>query len=95
MSRVNAVSWRDLGGASWFGDDAVQARVRAWLFFSLVVCFGGILAAVWVASVHWFQQKPTYDWPGLALILQNITLFVSAMLFRFAKPFDEHAYASL
>jgi len=95
--RVNVVSWRDLGGASWgsWGDDAVQARVRAWLFFSLVVCFGGILASIWVASVHWFQQKPTYDWPGLALILQNVTIFVSAMLFRFAKPLEENAYSAL
>lgn len=91
------VNWRDLGsswGSGW-GEDAVQARVRAWLFFSLVVCFGGILASIWVASVHWFQQKPKSDWPGLALILQNVAIFISAMAFRFAKPMDNDAYSAL
>lgn len=92
---VNAVQWRDLGGMSWGWEDAVQTRSRLWLFFSLIVCFGGIIAALWAGTVHWFQQKPTTDWPGLALILQNIIIFLAAMLYRFAKPFDENDYSSI
>lgn len=89
------MNWRDLGEMSFWGGDGVQARVRLWLFFSLVVCFGGIIAAVWVASVHWFQASPQYDWPGIALILQNFTIFVAAMMYRFAKPFEENSYSAL
>jgi len=96
---VNVVNWRDLGGFNWgWAEDGVQARVRAWLFFALVVCFGGIIAAVWVASVHWFgkEQPPVYTYPGFALIFQNLILFLATMLFRFAKPMDDgNAYSSI
>ena len=30
-----------------------------------------------------------YKWPGVALILQNVLIFVSALLYRFSKPVEE------
>lgn len=92
---VNVVNWRDLGGMNWsWSEDAVQARVRAWLFLSLVVCFGGMIGATWAAIAHWFDNHPRYEWPGAALIVQNVLIFVAAMLYRFAKPFDD-GYSAL
>jgi hypothetical protein len=109
------VSWQDLGGFSWGADDGRQKLVRAWFFVSLIISFGSIIAALWIAIDHWFnasvvpqpdppapQPEPPapspddplgpslppsqslldevvthYNWPGVALILQNLLIFFS------------------
>jgi len=94
---VNVVSWKDLGGFNWgFSEDAVQTRVRVWLFLSLVIAFGGIIGAIWSAVEHWFNMnpKPDHEWPGIALILQNVLIFVSSMLYRF-KTSDTDGYEAV
>lgn len=113
--------------------------VRAWFFISLIISFGAIIAALWIAIEHWFNAVPQpapipgptpapgpsptpepvpgpmlppsqsmldevvahYNWPGVALILQNVLIFLSyvtshnnllssyrlrALLYRFARP---------
>jgi hypothetical protein len=44
----------------------------------LVIAFGGIIAALWIAIEHWFNHipAPTYIYPGFALIFQNIFIFL-------------------
>lgn len=132
--RLNVVSWSDLGGMSWGADDGRQKMVRVWFFISLIISFGAIIAAMWIAIDHWFNGAPQpqpepqpqpapspspepfpgpslppsqnmldevvqhYNWPGVALILQNVLIFFSyvatfywnsqssALLYRFAKP---------
>jgi len=98
---INAVSWTDLQGFG-FGslDDDVQKRARLWLFFSFTLSFGCVIAAVWIAIVHWFKRKPDAGeiftvWPGVALILQNILILFSAILYRFSKWPEDDAYASM
>jgi len=91
---VNVINWKDLGGFSWGAEDGYQTRVRVWLFLSLVVAFGGIIAAVWIASVHWFSSDAIEKWPGIALITQNLLIFLSTMLFRFNTSPSDSEYSS-
>jgi len=95
---INVVNWKDLGGFNWgVSEDSVQTRVRLWLFFSLVVGFGGVIAAIWSATDHWFNMvpKPDYEWPGIALILSNVLIFGSAMLYRFNSSTEDTGYDAL
>eukprot|EP01121_Diplochlamys_sp_Union-15-3_P019891 TRINITY_DN75_c0_g1_i4.p1 TRINITY_DN75_c0_g1~~TRINITY_DN75_c0_g1_i4.p1 ORF type:complete len:149 (+),score=23.77 TRINITY_DN75_c0_g1_i4:60-506(+) len=89
---INAVSWTDLQG---FGlgsiDDDVQKRARIWLFVSFTVGFGCLIASIWLGIDHWFipENRDKNDrytiWPGVALILQNAFILLSAVLYRFSK----------
>jgi hypothetical protein len=71
------VSWTDLDGFGFGEIDDRQKRARAWLFASFAMAFSGIIAAVWIAVVNWFNsQVPDHsDWPAIALILQNVGIF--------------------
>jgi hypothetical protein len=75
---INAVNWSDLYGLGFSSVDSELTRVRVWLFVSFVIAFGGIIAAVWIACANWFvnEQTPLTHWPGIALILQNVLIFV-------------------
>jgi hypothetical protein len=84
---INLVSWNDLNG-SVFGEEST-AKARLWLLFSFLIEFGAIAAAIWIAIAHWFQGSPKSEYPGVALIISNSLIFISAMIYRFAKPQDE------
>lgn len=68
MIMLQLVSWEDLGGSSWAAseDTGRQNRVRIFFFLSLVIAFGGIIAALWIAIEHWFNHvpAPTYIYPA-------------------------------
>jgi len=85
---INAVSWNDLNNNFLFGD-GVSTKARVWILFSFIVAFGGIAAAIWGAIAHWFQASPKSEWGGVALIIQNVLIFASAMIVRFAKPSED------
>jgi len=93
---VNIVSWRDLDSNNIFGDQ-VSARAKIFLFCAFIVCFGGIIAAIWIAAQWWFiaannfTPKPSV-YGGIALIVQNILIFLSTLLYRFAKPQEEDSF---
>eukprot|EP00028_Trichosphaerium_sp_Am-I-7-wt_P014412 CAMPEP_0168508360 /NCGR_PEP_ID=MMETSP0405-20121227/73_1 /TAXON_ID=498012 /ORGANISM="Trichosphaerium sp, Strain Am-I-7 wt" /LENGTH=139 /DNA_ID=CAMNT_0008525491 /DNA_START=53 /DNA_END=472 /DNA_ORIENTATION=+ len=88
---VNLVSWTDLDGFG-FGDDGSQKRTRFWLFGSFSIMFGALFAAVWLGIDHWFMKKDVPNsWPGIALILENVIIMCSALMYRFAKtPGDDY-----
>uniref|UniRef100_A0A6B2LPA9 Transmembrane protein 50A n=1 Tax=Arcella intermedia TaxID=1963864 RepID=A0A6B2LPA9_9EUKA len=90
---LNLVDLKDLGGISWgFAEDGRQTRIRLWFFLSLVIAFGSLIGAVWSASVHWFDARLPYQWPGVALIVQNVCIFASALLYRFNAPPQESEF---
>jgi hypothetical protein len=58
-----------------FGD-GVSTKARIWLFCSFIVAFAGIIIAVWMGIVNWFQKDPdTSVYPGVAIIIQNVAIF--------------------
>jgi len=88
---INIVSWNDLNGDFMFGD-GVSTKAKVWLFVSFIIAFGALIAGCWIGVTRWFistNPKPDSVWPGVAIILQNILIFVSATLYRFAKPEEE------
>lgn len=89
FTRINSVNWSDVEGMGLYSmDDSNQKRIRIWLLLSGVVAFGSIFAAVWIAVAHWFtnEKAPFSNWPGVALILQNVLIFLSGITYRYAKP---------
>eukprot|EP00002_Diphylleia_rotans_P004272 TRINITY_DN1307_c0_g1_i1.p1 TRINITY_DN1307_c0_g1~~TRINITY_DN1307_c0_g1_i1.p1 ORF type:complete len:147 (-),score=27.69 TRINITY_DN1307_c0_g1_i1:334-774(-) len=60
----------------------VAVKAKAWLFFSFLVLFGSLIAAIWVFVEKWGKEDPKSDWPGIALILQVAFIFLSTILYR-------------
>jgi hypothetical protein len=71
------------------GDGSYTARIRVWLFVSLVVAFGAIAAAIWMAAAQLLKPAIADKWPGAALIISNALVFASALVYRFQRAFEE------
>jgi len=84
---INAVSWNDIN-YNMFGD-SVSTKAKVWLFFSFLIAFGALIASIWIAVSYWFMRNAGSQYGGVAIIVENLLIFVSAMMYRFAKPQNE------
>jgi len=88
---MNIVSWTDLNSNGLFSE-GVSTKAKILIFVAFVLGFGCVSASIWIAVVHWFQNTetvPKTTYPGVALIVQNVLIFGSAIMYRFAKPQDD------
>jgi len=83
---INAVSWNEVNDNFMFGE-GVSTKAKIWLFFSFLLAFGSLIASIWIAVQYWFMKSNTgSQYGGVALIVENLLIFISAMMYRFAKP---------
>ena len=61
-----------------------QGKVKAFVFVSFVFSFSGRFAAIWILATEatWEQGA---DEPALRVLLQNLLLFASSLLFRVVR----------
>jgi len=90
---VNIVSWSDLNSNAIFGDQ-VSAKAKVFLFVAFIVCFAGLIAAAWIGIEYYFinQSQNTSAYGGIAIIIQNILIFVSTIMLRFSKAENEDSF---
>ena len=73
---VNIVSWSDLNSNAIFGE-SVSSRAKIFLFVAFIVCFGGIIVAVWIGVQVYFTERKDGEstYGGAAIIVQNVLIF--------------------
>ena len=64
------------------------ARVRIWLFFSFIVAFAALAAAIWLAVAQLLKPEVEQKWPGAALIVSNSLILISALVYRFQRAWE-------
>jgi len=75
------VSYEAITGSSLLDDSAVL-KARVWVFISFVLAFGGLLGSGWILFARYVVPDqstghlPSDKWPGIALFLQNILIFL-------------------
>eukprot|EP01111_Echinosteliopsis_oligospora_P009094 TRINITY_DN2604_c0_g1_i1.p1 TRINITY_DN2604_c0_g1~~TRINITY_DN2604_c0_g1_i1.p1 ORF type:complete len:150 (-),score=34.56 TRINITY_DN2604_c0_g1_i1:100-549(-) len=85
----NIVNLEAMNPYSWIAEEGVTARVRAWLFLAFVLSFGSVAASIWIMVALF--SPPETQWPGVAMILQSIFIFVSSLCFMYSKtPSDAY-----
>jgi len=86
---INAVSWNDLNDNFVFGD-GVSTKAKIWLFFAFILAFGALAGSIWIGVQYWFLSSNVgSDYGGVAVIVQNCLIFLSALMYRFSKPQNE------
>jgi len=94
---VNIISYEAISG-NGFLDDSSVLKARIWLFISFILAFGGLLGSGWILFAKYVIPSNSDDgsgsgsptlpedkWPGVALFLQNIFIFLSAIILRFGR----------
>jgi hypothetical protein len=82
----------------------VSAVQKFAVFFGFVLAFGGLFGATYLMIASYLINTPSPSqalldanlndpfmfmrWPGVAVFLQNIFIFVSNMMMRFARKSD-------
>ena len=63
-------------------DDSAVLKARDWVVISFVLAFGGLLGSGWNLFARYVVPDqstghlPSDKWPGIALFLQNILIFL-------------------
>jgi hypothetical protein len=83
---INMVSWADLNGSIF--SEGATTKARVWLFFWLLLLFGGVIACFWIAFDFDEWQGDVDQFNKAALIVHGCLILFSAMIYRFARSED-------
>jgi len=91
---VNAVSNGQLRGEA-FTDGCMGMRgARMWFFFGFLMGFGALIGASYILFGEYVVKanKDTFDpnvtYPGVAIFLQNVCIFLASIVYKFGRTED-------
>lgn len=81
---------------------------RVWLVIGLVMSFGSLIAAIWMAVLYIddgthllhnlvhikLTSSPGDSYAGICLILQNVLIFTASFIFKFGRGDTSAGYSS-
>jgi len=82
---INAVSNAQAGGDAYTTGCMGQRGARMWLFLGFVLGFGALIASCWILFAEYVITMKTPQGPGVAVFLQNIFIFLGALVFKFGR----------
>ncbi|XP_076637106.1 transmembrane protein 50A [Colletes latitarsis] len=82
---VNSVTNAQVRGDAYNGGFLGARGVRCWLFFGFVMGFAEIIAACWILFADFIAAGPQHYWPGIALFLQNMFIFLGSLIYKFGR----------
>ncbi|XP_055352184.1 transmembrane protein 50A-like [Paramacrobiotus metropolitanus] len=90
---INAVSNGQVsaGASGGYSEGCLGQRgARVWLFLGFILAFSALIASAWILFQDYVSAStasPHHDkvWPGVALFLQNILIFLGAIVFKFGR----------
>jgi len=82
---LNVFSWSDLQGGGL--EEGNTRRAKCLLFTSILFMFGCVVGALWILiSIYASKSSSSRSsWPGVAIVLQNIFIILSAITLRFGR----------
>ena len=69
-------------------EPSTRKKVYVWLLISFFLGFASICIAVWLAIAKLIKHSENY-WPGISLMISTILIFISAIIYRFQRAFEE------
>jgi|UniRef100_A0A7S4FR13 hypothetical protein len=87
---VNMTKPSELNQTSMF-DETNANNVKIWFFFSILVSFASIIAAIWITVASEDLKEQQYS--GVTLILQSISLLISSLVFWFGRGLKKDEFS--
>ncbi|EDV26469.1 Transmembrane protein 50A [Trichoplax sp. H2] len=89
---INAISTGQLHGDAYSGGCLGQTGSRIWFIFGFGCLFGGLISSGWILFASYVVPHAKDVWPGVAVFLQNVLLFFSALTFKFGRTEDPYRF---
>jgi len=81
---LNAIPYSALSSDGGF-DDPVNTRAKIALAIVVLSAMGCFFGAIWILAKNYSKSDDGNSYPGVAILLQNILIFVSGLIARFAR----------
>lgn len=66
--------------------DESGARIaKIWLLIGFVMGFASVIAAVWIMIDDFINNEKKDNWPGVALLMQNLLILVGSLVYKFGR----------
>ncbi|XP_035788800.1 transmembrane protein 50B-like [Anopheles albimanus] len=93
---VNAVSNEMLhGGSAFTGGILGGSGIKVFLFTGFVLGFTSIIAAIWIMVAEFAVNEARTDkYPGYALLIHNVFIFLSTLIYKFGRQSENDYLAS-
>eukprot|EP00667_Euglena_gracilis_P022970 EG_transcript_25769 len=72
-------------------DESNANSIKVWFFFSILVSFASIIAAIWITVAADSLRDKQYS--GVTLILQSISLLMSSLVFWFGRGIQRDEFS--
>jgi len=96
MFMINGVSSAALESPDSYTDGCLGTNgARIWFFFGCLMGFGSLIGASYILFGEYVTQhenatfKPTYTYPGVAIFLQNLFIFMASLIFKFGRSEEQ------
>ncbi|KAI0983869.1 hypothetical protein GJ496_012010 [Pomphorhynchus laevis] len=82
---INIVSSSRINNDMYMDNPQHTILARFWMFTGFLLSFGSLIASLWILiSVYLIPHKSPTS-PGISLFFQNICIFTSSLILRFAR----------
>lgn len=72
------------------GYDSVNPRAaKACLLVGFILGFSALTGSVWILISEYASNKYTNAYPGVALLIQNILIFLGSLTFKFGRTEEQ------
>uniref|UniRef100_A0A2P2HZ73 Transmembrane protein 50A-like n=2 Tax=Hirondellea gigas TaxID=1518452 RepID=A0A2P2HZ73_9CRUS len=88
MFMINTISNGQVRGDSYDGGCMGSFGARIWLFFGLMLSFGSLIGACWILFDGYVASGFTPVYPGVAVFMQNLLIFLSSIVYKFGRHED-------
>jgi len=108
MFMVNGVSSATLENPDAYTDGCLGVRgARIWFFFGCLMGFGSLIGASYILFGEYIALSnkstegeedgvntfnPTHTYPGVAIFLQNLFIFMASLIFKFGRSEESYGY---
>jgi len=96
MFMVNGVSSATLENPDSYTEGCLGANgARIWFFFGCLMGFGSIIGASYILFGEYVAYpenatfRPTHTYPGVAIFLQNLFIFMASIIFKFGRSEEQ------
>ncbi|CAK9832382.1 Transmembrane protein 50A [Anthophora retusa] len=86
---VNSVTNAQIRDDTYNGGYLGAGGARSWLFIGFVMGFAAVIAACWILFADFVAAGAQHYWPGVALFLQNIFIFLGSLTYKFGRSEEQ------
>lgn len=84
---VNSISNNQLRDDNYTGTNPKAAK--GCLLLGFILGFSALTGSVWILISEYASGKYPNTWPGVALLIQNILIFLGSLTFKFGRLEDQ------